>query len=156
MTPSLKEQIVARVEELAGPIVSSEGLVLVEVSWGRDRGGWVLRLFVDRPGGGVTLEECAVVSRQVGDLLDVEDFIDGPYRLEVSSPGLSRRFKSEREYEIFAGRRVKLVVSSPEGTSLYRGRLKGLQGGDVIIEVDGRIKAVPLGQVARANLDEQP
>lgn len=148
-------EIAQRLMALVEPIVRSEGLVLVELQWRSENIGQVLRLFVDRPEGGVTLDECSLISRQVSDLLDVEDPIGGAYRLEVSSPGLDRRLKSAREYAIFAGRLAKLVINDDgenSGRLVVRGRLMGLQGDDVLLEIDGRPKAVPLGQVVKANL----
>lgn len=143
-----------RLLELIEPIVRSEGLILVELQNRPEHSGFVLRLFVDRPGGGVTLDECTLVSRQISDLLDVEDLINGAFRLEVSSPGLERRLKSRREYELFAGRTAKLVIEPEQGDSreIIFGKLMGLQGDDVLVEVDERVRAVPLGQVAKANL----
>ncbi|MGD8561887.1 MAG: ribosome maturation factor RimP [Desulfarculaceae bacterium] len=143
-----------RLLELIEPVVRSEGLVLVELVWRREGKGQVLRLYVDRPDGGITLDECAEVSRQVSDLLDVEDFIEQRYNLEVSSPGLTRRLKGRREYEIFAGRTAKLIVSDTQGaTETLKGRLRGLAGDDVLLELNGRIRALPLARVVKANLD---
>ncbi len=142
-----------RLGELLEPVARSEGLILVELSWRRERGGQVLRLCVDRPQGGVSLSECGELSRQVSDLLDVEDPIAVPFNLEVSSPGLNRRIKAPREFELFAGRPARLVVNPPEGgTVIVQGVLKGTMGQDVLIEVSGKVKAVPLAQVAKANL----
>ena len=138
------------------PLVRSEGLILVELQLRRESRGQVLRLYVDRPQGGVTLDECALVSRQASDLLDVDDVIPGRYHLEVSSPGLTRRLKKPREYELFAGRLAKLVVHEPEGgTATLRGRLKGLMGQDVLIESQGRVRAVAIEQVAKATLEPE-
>ncbi len=143
-----------RLQELVEPVVRSEGLVLVELIYRREGGGRVLRLYVDRPEGGVTLEECALVSRQVSHLLDVEDLIPARYNLEVSSPGLTRQLKSPREYELFAGRPARLVIRDLEGrTETLKGLLKGLAGEEVLIETKGRVRSVPLDQVAKARLD---
>ena len=73
------EDFCRRLQEFVEPVVRSEGLVLVELQWRPEKRGSVLRLYVDRPEGGVTLEECAVVSRQVSDLLDVEDVISARF-----------------------------------------------------------------------------
>jgi len=150
-----RDELGRRLMELIEPVVRSEGLVLVELQWRPENAGQVLRLFVDRPAGGVTLDDCSLISRQVSDLLDVEDPVGGAYRLEVSSPGLERRLKSAREYVIFAGRMAKLVIrddGEKSGNRVARGRLLGLQGDDVLIEIDGRPTATPLGQVVKANL----
>jgi ribosome maturation factor RimP len=143
-----------RLTGMVEPVVRSEGLILVELAFTSDGSGSVLRLFVDRPEGGVTIEECTLVSRQVSDLLDVEDVIPGRYHLEVSSPGLTRRIKSPREYELFAGRLARLIVNQDSGgTEVIKGVLKGLQGDEVLIAGGGKTRAVPLSQVAKANLD---
>ncbi len=148
------QELLDRLNELLTPVVRSEGLILVELQFRPEGSGLVLRLFVDRPEGGVSLEECAQVSRQASDLLDVEDVIPKRFNLEVSSPGLTRRLKTPRDFEIFAGRLVKMMVREPDGKMrTYRGLLKGIQGGEVILEVEGRLRAVPLEGVLRANLD---
>ncbi|MEW5911150.1 MAG: ribosome maturation factor RimP [Thermodesulfobacteriota bacterium] len=147
-------ELVERLRALLEPVVRSEGLMLVELVWRREAGGQVLRLCVDRPQGGVTLDECAAVSRQAGDLLDVEDLIAVPYNLEVSSPGLDRRLKDPREFDLFAGRPVRLVVNDEAGGSqVLKGVLKGRMGDDVLIEVEGKVRAVPLARVAKARLE---
>ena len=142
-----------RLQEFVEPVVRSEGLMLVELQWRPEKRGNVLRLYVERPEGGVTLDECAVVSRQVSDLLDVEDLIPAHFHLEVSSPGLTRLLKTRHEFEIFAGRTIRLTVKDDLGGSeTLNGRLKGLVGDEVLVECDGRIRAVPLNQVAKAKL----
>ncbi len=143
-----------RLRAIVEPVVRSEGLMLVELNWRRESGGQVLRLIVDRKQGGVNLDDCATLSRQVSDLLDVEDPIAGPFNLEVSSPGLTRRLKDPMEFELFAGRPARLVVSEPGGgTRSVKGVLKGTMGGDVLIEIKGKVSAVPLAAVAKANLE---
>ncbi|MCB2188076.1 MAG: ribosome maturation factor RimP [Deltaproteobacteria bacterium] len=153
--PQFRKELEERLWSLVEPVVKAEGLVLVELALGGGGGrGRLMRLVVDRPDGGVTVDECAVISRQIGDLLDVEDVIEGSYSLEVGSPGLNRRLKSPREYELFAGRPAKLVVREPDGTTrTLLGTLKGLAGPDVLLEQGGRVSAVPLAQVAKARLE---
>lgn len=147
-------EFIARLHELTEPVVRSEGLVLVELIWRREGRGRVLRLYIDRPEGGVALDDCALVSRQISHLLDVEDFIPAKYSLEVSSPGLTRQLKSPREYDIFAGRPARMVIRDPDGrTETVKGVLKGLAGEEVLIETKGRVRSVPLSQVAKAKLE---
>ncbi|MFZ5587209.1 MAG: ribosome maturation factor RimP [Thermodesulfobacteriota bacterium] len=148
-TARLEEKLLAALE----PLVKSEGLVLVEMQLRSEGSGLVLRLFVDRPEGGVTLDECAQVSRQASDLLDVEDFIPGRYRLEVSSPGLTRRLRTRRDFELFAGRPVRVMHTDEDGKSRTAiGVLKGVMGDDVLLEAGGRTRPIPLAQVNKANL----
>ncbi|MBI4797430.1 MAG: ribosome maturation factor RimP [Desulfarculus sp.] len=146
----------SKLTEMLEPVVRSEGLMLVELQWRPEGSGQVLRLYVDRPEGGVTLDECAEVNRQAGDLLDVEDLIPGRYRLEVSSPGLTRRLKTRRDFEIFAGRPARLIFLDQEGKSrTIKGVLMGCQGDDVLVQTSEGQRAVTLDKVAKANLDLQ-
>jgi len=81
----VSNETVDRARGIADPILSDEGMELVEIEYRRESKGWVLRLYIDKPGG-VTLDDCTRISQEVGRNLDVEDFISIPYTLEVSSP----------------------------------------------------------------------
>ncbi len=146
-------RVVERVRAVAAPLAEAEGCELVAVQYQREGGGWVLRVFLDKPGG-VTLDDCQRVSRQLGDLLDVEDPIEHTYTLEVSSPGLERPLVGEADFARFAGRLVRLQTEAPvEGQRRFRGRLLGLAEGAVRLELEGgRQVAIPHGAVERANL----
>lgn len=149
---SLEERLLRVIE----PVVRSEGLMLVEMVWRPQGRGQLLQLFVDRADGGIDLDECAAISRQVSDILDVEDFIKVRYTLEVGSPGLDRKLKHPREFELFAGRAARVVARGEDGgTRVLEGTLKGLMGPDVLIECEGRVESVPLDQVAKASLVPQ-
>ncbi|HTP63939.1 MAG TPA: ribosome maturation factor RimP [Geobacteraceae bacterium] len=151
--------VVARVTELAEPLAASLGLELVEVEYRQEGGRMVLRLFIDREGG-VTLDDCAAVSRELAEILDVEDFIHGRYNLEVSSPGLDRPLKKPEDYERFAGRLVKIRTAEllPDDAGNMRktftGELLGLEGGVVRLKLkEGQSAGIPLEKVAKANLE---
>jgi len=149
-----QEALKARLREILEPVVRSEGLILVELQYRAEGSGLVLRLYVDRPQGGVTLDECAQVSRQAGDMLDVEDIIPARFRLEVSSPGLTRKLKTPRDFEMFSGRAVKVMFSDEAGKNrTLRGQLKGMQGQEVVIEAEGKLRALAWEKITRANLD---
>ena len=143
-----------KLQGIVEPIVRSEGLFLLELELVGAGAGRILRLYVDSPGG-VSLEDCARVSRQAGDVLDVEDLIDRRYRLEVSSPGLDRKLKYAREFELFAGRQARLLVRGPENNYYLRGRLKGRQHDEILIQAEGRITAVALDDIIRARLEPE-
>jgi ribosome maturation factor RimP len=146
------------VRQIADRVATSQGLELVEVEF---RGGGkarLLRVFIDKPGG-VTHEDCAFVSREVGTILDVEDAIPGgSYTLEVSSPGLDRKLTKPADYERFVGSRVRLTTREPvEADRHFEGRLQGLHEGRVALEVGS--KKVPahtveieMGNIEKANL----
>ncbi len=148
-------EIVARVEELIQPLIEAQGLELVEVEFTRPRRGRAnLRIFLDREGG-ITLGEITRVSRVVGNLLDVHDFIGPSYNLEVSSPGLTRELKKPRDYQRYAGRLVRLTTRSAIlGRQVHRGILKGLEDDEVVcLEEDGEMQRIPLQEVAKARLE---
>jgi len=112
----------------------------------------VLRLFIDREGG-VTLDDCASVSRQVSAYLEVEDLIDHTYNLEVSSPGLERPLKRADDFIRFAGRRARIKLRQPlDGQRVFIGTLQGLRENNVVLDVDGREMEFDLNGVARARL----
>jgi len=149
---------VEHVRQIAERVTASQGLELVELDF---RGGGksrMLRLFIDKPGG-VTHEDCAFVSREVGTILDIEDAIPGgAYTLEVSSPGLDRKLLKPADYERFAGSRVRIATRAEvDGSRHFDGRLQGLREGRVAVEVGS--KKVPvhtveidLGNIEKANL----
>ncbi len=144
--------VTARVEAFAVPLLDDLGLELVDVEYRREGHGWVLRLFIDRPGG-VTLDDCAEVSREVSRYLEVEDPIDHAYHLEVSSPGLERPLKKEKDFLRFTGRRARIKMREKiDGQRVFTGILAGLADGAVGLEIDGATRALPLDGIARARL----
>ena len=119
-----------KVREIAERVAASSGLEVVEVEL---RGGGkarMLRIVIDKPSG-VTHEDCANLSREVGTILDVEDVVPGSsYTLEVSSPGLDRKLTRPADYERFAGSRVKVTTLKPvNGNRHFEGRLESFQHG---------------------------
>lgn len=118
--------IVTQVWQLAQPLCLSEGVELVHVEYQREQAGRILRLYIDKPGG-VTLDDCADISRQVGDLLDVSLASQSSYRLEVSSPGSKRPLGRLEDFERYAGRRVKLrTAQAIDGQKNFTGTLDGV------------------------------
>jgi len=117
------EGIEARVKAIAERVAQYEGLEVVEVEW-RGSGRGMLRIFVDKPGG-VLLDDCAEVSRQVSTILDAEDVVPGgAYQLEVSSPGLDRKLLKLADYQRFVGSRVKVKLKAPlDGRQQFTGVL---------------------------------
>jgi len=112
-----------------------------------------LRLYIDKPEGGVTVNDCERVSRAIEDLLDAENFIDSPYNLEVSSPGLNRPLKSVKDFESHNGETVRIKTSEPiEGRSNYKGKLSAVRDGCVYLEIDGMVYKVPMDKISKARL----
>jgi len=149
----VKNEIVDRVRALADPILLNEGMDLVDTEYRRESKGWVLRLTLDKEGG-VTLDDCTRVSHEVGRSLDVEDFIQTPYTLEVSSPGLTRPLKTEKDFMKYRHRLIKVkTVDSIENRRQFKGRLLGVSENQIEIEVEGGVFQIPLSNVAKANLE---
>ena len=126
-----------RVRAIAQRVASSSGLEVLETEL---RGGGksrMLRIVIDKPEG-VTHEDCARVSREVGTILDVEDAMQGgSYLLEVSSPGLDRKLVRPADYERFTGSRVKVTTREPvAGNRHFEGRLQSFQGGWVTLDLN--------------------
>jgi ribosome maturation factor RimP len=126
---------------------------VVDVEYRRESGGWVLRLILDKEGG-VTLDDCTRVSREVGRSLDVEDVIQTAYTLEVSSPGLTRPLKTDKDFMKYLHRLVKVRTVDPiQNRRQFKGKLLGVSENGVQIEVDGGVFQIPLSNVAKANLE---
>src|SRR6266478_7477714 len=133
-----------RIRDAAERAARTAGVEVVDVEWkiGKQR---FLRVYIDKPGG-ISHRDCEAVSEQLGVLLDVEDLVPGPrYILEVSSPGLDRKLSKASEFERFTGRLARISTIEPvENQKFFEGRLAGVAGGKVQIEVQGRVIAVPM------------
>lgn len=102
-----REEYEQKTEKLLMPIMEANGFELVDVEYVKEAGNWYLRAYIDKPGG-ITVDDCEVVNRELGDLLDRDDFIDDSYILEVSSPGLGRPLKKERDFIRSKGEEVEI------------------------------------------------
>ncbi|MFZ5472065.1 MAG: ribosome maturation factor RimP [Myxococcota bacterium] len=154
--PSTKQSIEERAREVAEPIVAAEGYELVDLEYVREREGWVLRLFIDKPGG-VGLEDCTNVSRAVETALDVEDVVPQEYHLEVSSPGLSRPLTKPDHFRRAEGKKIKVKTYGPIGEpprKNFSGVLAGVADDGVTVEVEGAgAFRIPYKDIAKANLE---
>ena len=145
------EEKVARLEEIILPVLRDHGLTLVDVEWRGHGPRGILRVFIDKPGG-VGIADCERLSREVGDVLEVEGLISEAYDLEVSSPGLDRELRKEREYRWAIGKRVRCRLT--EGRDL-RGRLVDVTQEQIVVDADeGRIE-VPRTEVRKARLEAE-
>ena len=148
---------------LAEPYVRDAGFDLIEVQYGREPSGFVVRLFIDSPAaagegatpapGKVGLDDCERVSRDVSAALDVADSIPHAYQLEVSSPGLDRPLRRERDFARFVGESARIRLNDGvEGRRNFHGTLQAAKDGHVEIACDGRSYELSIGDIARANL----
>jgi ribosome maturation factor RimP len=149
----MSKEIIDRVNGIATSILFNEGMELVEIEYRREAKGWVLRLLIDKEGG-VSINDCTRVSQEIGRSLDVEDFILTPYTLEVSSPGLTRPLKSEKDFIKYRNYLIKVKTFDPVGNRRrFKGKLLEISENRIGIEVDGGVIHIPLSNVARANLE---
>ena len=140
---------------LIEPSVEGLGYELVDVELAGGGPNAVLRVYIDSEAG-IDLKDCETVSRQLSALLDVEDPIAGQYTLEVSSPGLDRPLVKRVDFERFAGELVKVKVLEPVlGRRNFTGQLLGLEGEQVLLEMDKERYAIPLDNIERARLVPQ-
>jgi ribosome maturation factor RimP len=154
-----KEDTCTYVTKIVLPILESMGLELVDIEFGKIGRDAVLRLFIDKEGG-VLLDDCANVSRDLSMILDVEDVIASNYTLEVSSPGLDRPLKKPSDYERFSGRLIKVRTYEPlqddkgNKRKTFLGKLDGLTDGVIKMTLaEGQTASIPLERVAKANLE---
>jgi ribosome maturation factor RimP len=143
------------IRRVLDPILESMGLSLWDLEFQKQGPQWLLRIFIDREPGGVTLDDCETVSRDLGAALDVEDIIPHAYRLEVSSPGLDRSLTKLEHFARFTGSTVKVKTYRPiNGQKVFRGRLRGIDKGTVGIELEtGVLLHIDLSDIAKASLE---
>ena len=147
----------AAIERLLGPVVEDLGFDLVDLQLRSEAGRLVLRLLVDRPGG-ITLDECARLSREVGPHLEVADLIPRRYVLEVSSPGVFRALKRPEDFERFRGERVEVHTAElVDARKTFRGINLGIDGeGHLTIEEDrGKRTTISFSNLRTARLDPE-
>ena len=154
-----KVDVVERITQILGEILPPLNMGLVDLEYKREGRDMVIRLFIEKEGG-ITLDDCSSVSRELSDILDVEDFITENYTLEVSSPGICRPLKKVADYERFLGHLVKVrtfeMITDDAGNKrkTFLGTLSGVEGGVVSMDLkEGQHAAIPLEKVAKANLE---
>jgi len=147
--------VTQRVWELAEPLAMSAGLELVDVQYHPEGGRVIVRVLLDRVPNGVTLDELARVSRELGDLLDAHDAVSGRYQLECSSPGLNRPLLREVHYQRVVGQRVSLRTHEQiGGRRQFHGVLEAVQDGVVSLrDPDAGLVQVAIAAVEKANLE---
>lgn len=132
-----KEKLVSEIEEIVLPIIDEFEYELVDVEFVKESGEWYLRIYIDKEGG-INLDDCTKVSRRVSDKLDEVDPIDFGYYLEVSSPGLDRPIKKDKDFVRFAGKKIKIkLYKALDGKKVFEGILLGLEDNVITIDVNG-------------------
>jgi ribosome maturation factor RimP len=142
------------IEALLTPLVEQEGGEIVDLQWRREGHQWVLRLFLDKPSG-ISLDDCAHYSDRVGAFLDEKNAIEQSYVLEISSPGLDRVIKKDKDFARFSGKAVKVRIKIAEnGQRRFSGILEGLQDGNVAVRVGGTLKRFDRKNIDEVRLDD--
>ena len=137
-----KDDYERRTEALVLPLVQEHAFELVDVEYVKEGGTWYLRAYIDKPDG-ITINDCEVISRALSDALDEEDFIEDSYVLEVSSPGLGRPLKKDKDFQRSIGEAVELKLYKPvDGSKDYTGILLSFDKDTVTIEKEDGNSAV--------------
>ena len=152
MFDDLKE----KVRQLAEPVVAAEGMELIHVECLKMQARWIIGLYLDKEGG-VTLDDCAVVSNQLGDIFDINDLVDNQYTLEVSSPGFDRPLSRDQDFVKYRGSSVNIKTSSKiDGVKNFQGHLDDFIEEDgrkvIVVEVSGKKYRIPKAEIIKANL----
>ncbi len=133
---SKREEYEAKTEALILPIVEANSFELVDVEYVKEGSNWYLRAYIDKPGG-ITVDDCEIVSRALSDKLDEKDFIDEAYILEVSSPGLSRPLKKDKDFKRSLGLLVEVrLYKAVDKLKVYEGVLTDFDENTITIAVD--------------------
>lgn len=149
---SKRETYEQKTEEILIPIVEEFGFELVDVEYVKEGSTWYLRAYIDKPGG-ITVDDCEVVSRKLSDILDEKDYIDEAYIMEVSSPGLGRPLKKEKDYKRSLGEEVEIrTYRMIEKRKEFVGVLTAYDEKTVTIEEDGTSRTFDKGDIALIRL----
>lgn len=148
-----------KIRQLAEPVVDSEGMELIHVECIKMHTRWIIRLFLDREGG-ITLDDCANISNQLGDIFDIREVINGSYTLEVSSPGFDRPISRDKDFLKYRNSKVDVKTAVKiEGIKNFHGILVDYieEGGRkfVLVDVAGKVYRIPKQEILKTNLAEE-
>lgn len=157
------ETVLTEIQRIVEPVLMDMGYELVDSSFTKQGRDWYLRLFIDKEGG-VSLDDCVAVSREIGVVLDAEDPVPGAYHLEVSSPGLDRPLTKEQDFSRFQGQSVRVKMrmgQDPDGQGYNRktfvGNLQGLTDGNIRLRLHetGNMVELPWQESVSVRLEPQ-
>jgi ribosome maturation factor RimP len=152
----MDDDVKEKIRQLAEPVIVSEGMELVHVECVKMHTRWIIRLFLDKENG-VTLDECANISNQLGDIFDIREVIKGAYTLEISSPGIDRPLSRDQDFVKYKNSKVNIKTSVKiEGIKNFHGILLDYieEAGQklVLIDIAGKIHRISKQDIAKANL----
>lgn len=143
---------IRKLTEFIAPVLDGMGFELIDVEYVSEHGRWVLRIYADKEGG-ITLDDCVHVSREVGVLIDVKDIIKNDYVLEVSSPGLNRPLKKEKDFLWAVGKKIKVrTTAAVNGRRRFTGYLQKFEENVLYVEIDNDIFMLPFKDIEKANV----
>jgi len=150
----MDSSVVGRVWQIAEPLVTEYGMEIVDIDYRREGRGHVLRFYLDRQAGGVTVDELAAMSRRLGDVVDVHDVVPGRYLLEVSSPGINRRLRQPSHFRRYIGKRVRVrTIERCAGRREFVGSLCAVEDDGVVIAGGEGDLYIPFNNIAQANYE---
>jgi ribosome maturation factor RimP len=150
-----RDRTVSRIWELATQIADGEAMEVIDVELRREgtRAGRVLRVYLDKEGG-PNVDDLGRVSRQLSELLDSQDIVEGSYTLEVSSPGINRSLKKPEHFQRFIGKRVRIRTGDMiDGRRSFLGILSEVSGDTIRIEVEGKPYQIPFSMIEKSNYE---
>ena len=150
----MDNSVVGRVWQIAEPLVTEYGMEIVDIDYRREGRGSVLRFYLDREEGGVTVGELAAMSRRLGDVVEVHDVVPGRYLLEVSSPGVNRRLRQPAHFRRYLGKRVRVrTVERSDGRRSFVGALRAVEVGGIMISANEGDVFIAFENIAQANYE---
>jgi ribosome maturation factor RimP len=139
---------------VAEPLVTDHGMEIVDIEYRREGRGNVLRFYLDRADGGVTIDELTTMSRRLGDLVEVHEAVPGRYTLEVSSPGINRRLRQPEHFRRYVGRRVRVrILEALDGRRAFVGVLQAVRDDGVVLATGEGERFVAFDNLAQANYE---
>jgi ribosome maturation factor RimP len=151
----MDRSVVKRVWEVSEPLITHEGLEIVDIEYQLEGRGMTLRFYLDREGG-VTLDELAPLSRRIGHVLDVHDVIPQRYTLELSSPGINRRLRRPDHFRRYIGRRVRVRTVLPiAGRRSFVGNLQDVGADGIVVRTGDEAQFIRFDDIARANYEHR-
>ena len=152
----MDSSVIGRVWRAVDPLVANEGMEIVDIDYRREGRGNVLRFYLDRADGGVTIDELTTMSRRLGDLIEVHDLVPGSYTLEVSSPGINRRLRQPDHFRRYIGKKVRVrTIEAGDGRRAFLGVLKDVRDDGIVCTVGAGERFVAFDNIAQANYEHE-
>jgi ribosome maturation factor RimP len=148
------DSLVERVWQIAEPLVTENEMEIVDIDYRREGRGSVLRFYLDRAEGGVTIDELTAMSRRIGHVIEAHDVVPGRYLLEVSSPGINRRLRQPDHFRRYVGKRVRVrILERSDGKREFVGSLNAVEEGGIVIGAAAGDLFIPFDNIAQANYE---